>query len=179
MAKRKVEVVLICEDNQHEAFVRRFLQQRGYDNRKIHVKKSPSGRGSAEQWVLIESVPAIGNYRTRHVTHKVIIMRDGDSNNVAERSCQMDDACKENNCEPRRPDEKIALFVPCRNIETWIAYLEGETVDETRAYRKLTYESGCSGVVDSLIKMCDQGHLREPFPQSLQAACDEYKSRIR
>ena len=72
MPARNVEVVIVCEDTQHESFVRRFLKKRGYANRKFRVHKNPSGRGSAEQWVRSEYVVALKTYRSRQVDHVVI-----------------------------------------------------------------------------------------------------------
>jgi hypothetical protein len=43
---RNVNVVILCEDRQHEAFARRFFQQAGKGLRVQRVEVSPSGRGS-------------------------------------------------------------------------------------------------------------------------------------
>jgi hypothetical protein len=51
MSIRRVKIVLLCEDSQHEAFARRFLGGMGWNTREIRVEKSPSAGGSAEQWV--------------------------------------------------------------------------------------------------------------------------------
>jgi len=53
MSSRRVQIVLLCEDSQHEAFVRRFLVGMGWETRGMRVEKSPSAGGSAEQWVRI------------------------------------------------------------------------------------------------------------------------------
>lgn len=49
---RRVGIVLLCEDSQHEAFVRRFLKRRRLDTRGLRVRKCPGG--SAEQFVRKE-----------------------------------------------------------------------------------------------------------------------------
>ena len=51
MSKRRVQIVILCEDNQHEAFIRRFLKGMGWNNREFRVEKSPSAEGAAEQYV--------------------------------------------------------------------------------------------------------------------------------
>lgn len=82
-------------------------------------------------------------------------------------------------CGPRQPDEKVAIFVPTWNIETWLAYLTGQTVTESLPnYPKLARERDCQPLVESLYQMCQRGSLRQPAPPSLEAACVEYKSRL-
>ncbi len=54
MSIRRVKIVLLCEDSQHEAFARRFLKGMGWNTRELRVEKSPSASGSAEQWVREE-----------------------------------------------------------------------------------------------------------------------------
>lgn len=51
MSIRRVRIVLLCEDSQQEAFTRRFLEGMGWDTRELRIEKSPSAKGSAEQWV--------------------------------------------------------------------------------------------------------------------------------
>lgn len=179
-SKRRVEVVVICEDKQHGAFIRRFLEKRGYEMEKVRVKKSPAGRGSAEKWVLDNFIKEIQEYRRKSArdSHRVILMRDGDGRSVKQRTDQLVQACKELGCEPRRKEERVAVFVPCRNIETWIAYLGGETVDESTEYPRLDRERECQNAVVTLIEMCDRNQLREPAPPSLHAACKEYNERL-
>jgi hypothetical protein len=178
MAKRKAEVILLCEDDQHESFAKRFLAGRGIPKAKIRVKKSPGPRGSAEQWVRHEFVNAVRTYRSRHVQHVVMVVIDGDRSSPAERIEQLDTACREDKLDPRHKDERIAVFVPRWHIETWIAYLGGASVDENVKYPKLDRPRTCQDAVDELIRMCDQCKLRSPAPPSLEAACEEYQSRL-
>ena len=49
----------------------------------------------------------------------------------------------------------------------------GESIDEERAYRKLSRERECKPYVDQLVrKICPTG-LPEDAPPSLHAACEE------
>jgi hypothetical protein len=57
MSIRRVKIVLLCEDSQHEAFARRFLEGMRWNMRELRVEKSPTARGSAAQWVK-ETFPA-------------------------------------------------------------------------------------------------------------------------
>ena len=66
------------------------------------------------------------------------------------------------------------VLVPERNIETWLAYLDGATVNATDNYPKLGQPGDCKKHVRTLADMCRRGELRHPTPPSLVAACDEY-----
>ena len=107
-----------------------------------------------------------------------LVVIDGDDWTVQKRIQQLDEACWKANMKTRRDDERVAVFVPSRNIETWLTFLDGEKVDETTSYPKLKREKECQRHVDALSKMCDQGALSEPAPPSLVAACDEFLKRL-
>ena len=76
----------------------------------------------------------------------------------------------ENRCD------RVVLTVPRRNIETWLAYLAGATVNETDSYPRLNRPSDCKPHVRALADMCTTGELRVPAPPSLVAACDEFRN---
>jgi hypothetical protein len=78
----------------------------------------------------------------------------------------------------RGNEEKIAHFIPARNIETWLAYLSGQDVDETTVYPRLKKVSDCQHQVLQLKRMCDAGSLRQPAPPSLACACEEFRRRV-
>lgn len=177
---RNVQVVLLCEDRQHEAFARRFLKKAGNDFRVQRVEMNPKGCGSGEQFVRERFSKELDYYRSRQhrVEQALIVLIDADGKGVAARIQQVEDASAERGQQPRRSDERVAIFVAARNIETWIAYLDGQTVDESTTYPRLQYQRDCQRHVDYLYEMCQQGGLRQPAPQSLAAACVEYSSRL-
>jgi hypothetical protein len=180
---RKVALVVYCEDRQHWAFIRRFLEiTRPGAYREIRPKISPKGRGAAENWVLKQYADALRNYRNKsRPKHQVMLMRDVDASSFGERLSQFDRASDEASIKKRQPGERVAIFLPARNIETWFAYLNGETVEETRTrtYRKLDQESDCAPCVEQLARMCGEGKLRRGAPPSLEKACDEYNARVK
>ena len=171
MAVRKAKLVLLCEDSQHEAFVRRFLEAAGWDRRAIRVEKAQ--RGSGEQWVRQRYPVELRARRSGPATALVVVV-DGDGRTVAQRLQELNASCRSENVATRDAGEPVAIFVPCRNIETWIAYLDGDSVDEQRAYPRLRRERDCAPAVRSLKAMCDAASLRPPVVPSLQAACTEY-----
>ena len=174
---RNVQIVLLCEDTQHEAFVRRFLNGMGWSTRRLRVERAPCGRGSAEQFVRARFPNELAEYRRRaHVTQSLIVIVDGDNRGVVERCAELDEACRENEVQVRQPGERVLVLVPTWNVETWIAYLDGQTVDEMRPdYPRLQRPRQCQQHVVTLAEMCRGDGLRAPSPPSLEAACAEYQ----
>lgn len=178
---RNVQLVLLCEDRQHETFARRFLANAGWSTRRLRVELAPDGRGSAEQFVRERFPIELASFRTRsdHVDQALIVVVDGDRGGVAERLDQLADSCRAEGVEPRKPGERVAVFIPSWNIESWLAYLNGDSVDETRAnYPRLERERDCQRHVDVLFEMCNKKALRQPAPTSLDAACVECQTRL-
>ncbi|MBM5818086.1 MAG: hypothetical protein FJ083_16395 [Cyanobacteria bacterium K_Offshore_surface_m2_239] len=178
MTTRKVNLVLICEDRQHEAFVRRFLRELGWETRRLRVNQNPKGRGSGEQWVRTNYVQEVMNMRQRpHVAMGLIVTIDQDTERL-NREHQLLQALTEAGQKTRCDQEKIAHIIPARNIETWLAYLSGKEVDETTVYPRLARESECQALVLVLKSMCEAKALRKPAPPSLEKACGEFHLRV-
>lgn len=177
---RTVNVVILCEDRQHEAFARRFLALAGKGTRVQRVEISPKGRGSGEQFVRTRFAKELAFYRARQhrVEQALVVVVDADGKDALAREAQLAEVATEAGQEPRKAGERVAIFVPARNIETWLAYLDGQDVDETTLYPRLLRERECRRHVDALHQMCRQGALRQPAPLSLAAACKEYGNRL-
>ncbi|MFV1965299.1 MAG: hypothetical protein ACC628_07735 [Pirellulaceae bacterium] len=177
---RNVNVVILCEDRQHEAFVRRFLKKAGFNIRDLRVEISPKGRGSAEQFVRKKYAAELLYYRGRKhkVQQALVVMIDDDKRGITARIDQVEGGVVEAGQQRRQADERVAIFVSARNIETWLAYLDGQDVNETDSYPRLNRPRDCQRHVDNLYEMCQQGSLRQPSPPSLDTACEEYRSRL-
>ena len=174
---RSVQIVLLCEDSQHEAFARRFLSRVGWSIRHIRVEKAPKGAGSGEQFIRNRFPDEVKAYRSQkhHVSVALLVIMDGDRKGVEGRLNELDNACRERGISSRSSDEHVLVFVPTWQIETWFAYLEGGGVDETkRNYPRLPRARDCQQHVDTLVSMCQNNKLRQPAPSSLVAACEEY-----
>ena len=181
MSKRRVKIVLLCEDSQQEAFTRRFLKGMGWNTREIRVEKSPSALGSAEQWVREKFPHELMAYRQRRqrAASALIAMIDADTNDVQDRINQFERACDSIQIAFRTADEAVAIAVPKRNIETWIHYLNGQPVNEQDAYPRLERERECKPAVDHLVELCHSTGLSTNAPQAMVIGCDEYNVRIR
>ena len=179
---REVQIVLLCEDRQHQAFVERFLESVGRLTRKakrrLRVERASQGRGSAEQFVRERFPKELAAYRRRRnrVSVALVVMLDGDATGVAGRLAELDAACAKQEIPVRRSDEDVFVFVPTWRIESWLAWLkDGETIDEERRdYPRLPGARDCQPHVEKLADMCRNRRLPAPVPPSLAAACTEY-----
>jgi len=176
MPKRQAQLIIVCEDLQQEVFARHFFLKRGFDRRKIRSAIHPKGKGSGEQGVRRQYPQEVRTYRRKHhyLAINLAVFIDADPNvTVRQRKAELDGALKADGQETRQPDEQIAVFVPKRNIETWIHYLMGETVDEETAYTKFRHESECKPYVEKLAEEICPAGLPEDAPPSLCIACEE------
>jgi hypothetical protein len=173
-----VKFIVLCEDLQTDVFIRAFLNKRFSELRPIESVICPPGKKSGEQWVREEFPRQLKAVRARNGTFRIACI-DADTDSVANRKRQLDRSCADSN-EPVPGTKDCALIiVPKRNIETWFAYLRGESVDETaeKPYRKYSYPGECKPDAAALFEMCHrQQKLREPAPDSLKEACRDYGS---
>jgi hypothetical protein len=97
---------------------------------------------------------------------------------VQDRIKEFEDRCKSMQIAFRSNDEAVAIVVPKRNIETWIHYLDGKSVNEIDKFPKLDREHGCKLAVDYLVRLCKTTGIKPDAPPALAEACKEY-NRIR
>ena len=181
---RDVRVVILCEDDQHKQFVKRFLgkylrwSQRDL-SKFLRVNMHQKGAGSAERYVREKYLDELELHRIGNVMRndlRLIVMIDGDKEGVEARLHSLDKSCSNKNVSLRKNSEKIAVLVPTWNIETWLAYLKGETVDETRKdYPKAISSEDFQSCIEALVRMCRENKLGPPAPRSLEAACKEFE----
>ena len=171
--------MLLCEDQQTDSFVRRFLARRNFRNHDIHTLPLPLGRLSGEQWVRTRFPKELKAVRRRERAFLIVII-DADAFTTDERRDQLNRSCREQEILERRPGDPVIIAVPRRNIETWFAYLDGNAVDETTQYPSLSRPSDCRRHARELYRMCHEDQqLRKPIPPSLVEACGEYRRLTR
>jgi hypothetical protein len=131
-------VIVVVEDDHHQRLVYRYLKKTGLKEHAIRVKRSPSGTGSAENWVRKQFVAEVSVYRARQVNNetRLIVVTDADARTVQDRLTLFDQALKDAGKQTVEGREKIARLVPKRNIETWILRLNDQAVDEETDYKK-------------------------------------------
>ena len=124
--------IVVAEDDRHKMLAYRYLKKRGLSPR---IEVSPSGRGSAENWVRKRFAKEVSVYRRRHAQTALIVMIDADTGTVEDRLRQLAEALREAGEPPiDTKTERIARMVPKRNVETWILCLNGHAVNEEDDY---------------------------------------------
>lgn len=174
--RRRVTIVLICEDQQHEVFARRFLEKVGVGRRQIRVVRVPRGRGSAEQFVREQFPCELVTYRTnrRRVAQALVVMIDGNGMEWKKRIDQLRDSCHQKRVPWPDEQDKVLIAVPTWSIETQFAYLDVKDVTETTPYPRLSKPRLCQRYVDKLWEACTAGWVDRPLPPSLAAACEAF-----
>ena len=114
--------------------------------------------------------------RRRHPRPFLVVVIDGDNVGVQRRKESLTAACVSAGVENRPLDGSVTILAPTWNIETWLAYLGGERVNESKSdYPRLARERDCQQHVVALAAMCAGEGLRQPAPPSLVDACSEYE----
>ncbi len=127
--RRPTNILVLVEDRAQQKFIRTYLSCLGLDH-PPRYEPLPRGSGSGEQYVrerfpvlLQESASSLG----RGVSSLAIVMIDADRLGATQRKQQL--------LGNIVPPEHLLLLVPARNVETWVAALLGETVDEVQDYK--------------------------------------------
>jgi hypothetical protein len=176
MSSRRVQVVILCEDQQQEVFARHFFMEKGFSRHSIRSRICAKGKQSAEQYVRDQYPIEVQAYRRKamYMGLALSVSIDADRRQVIERKQQMDKALIDNGLEARKVSEKIVVWVPKRNIETWIHFLMDNDVDENSEYVKLDKPGLCIPLLRKLVSMYPAG-LPGTAPPSLHDAFLEMK----
>jgi hypothetical protein len=176
------QIVVLCEDEAHEIFVRRFLRT-GWKTKAgmIRVPPYPNGEGSGKKFVKDNVENAVKAFRYRRASTALIVVVDADEESVLTVQSSLDGIFG-----GRAESEQIIYVIPKWHIETWLAYLGGEEVDETekekykkafntraRDRKKVIYQ-----LIDNLADRCKKKENLASPPDSLVLACKEFE-RIR
>jgi hypothetical protein len=124
MVAPDLRFIILGEDHAHVNFVRRWLLSEGISARRITLKKvaADATGGAGEKYVRQQFPAEVQSYRAKanHQRIALIVAIDADLDTVARRQRQLDETLDGSS---RQPAERIALVVPRRNIETWLAVL--------------------------------------------------------
>ena len=175
------EIVILCEDKAHDVFVRRFLKKGwGVKERVIRTVSYPNGKGSGKKHVEDNIRREAEALRERQASTVLVVVRDADEDSVAEVHSMLNSKI----VPPRQNSEQMAYIIPKWHIQTWIAYLAGETVDESNSrtykgkYGTISESKLAHEYVDQLASHCKRNRDIDSPPDSLKKACEEFK-RIR
>lgn len=178
MTENTPRAVVLCEDRSHWHFIRSYLIERGWNSRQVTSRIAPPGKDSAEKWVIDQYPRELQAYRAKYRENLVlIVMIDGDKFGLSARLDKLEQQRKADqpDIDPKAKGWRVGVFVPCRNLETWMAFLNGENVDETKDYKFGMKEAGRNKAAQILVSMCRSGWpMDREVPASLLAACAEW-----
>jgi hypothetical protein len=125
--RKRLRGVVLCEDRQHEQFLRALLDHLGYDSRhRFRFRPAPAGKGDAKQWIRAQYPTEVKALRSNNYQRLALVaMRDGDNVGFGGQQSDLDDALVEAELSKRQGEERIALPVPTWSIETWLLALLG------------------------------------------------------
>lgn len=175
------KIVVLCEDKAHGVFTTRFLKKGwGVNNHIIHVELSPKGKGSGKKFVIDNIAKEVKALRRRAPSTILIVVQDVDENLITQAKASLDKQLE----QPRHSDEQIVYVTPKWHIETWLAYLDGKSVDENdkeiykSKYRGISGSKEAHPLIDRLAEKCKLNLPLDSPPPSLAASCEEFE-RIR
>jgi hypothetical protein len=128
---RGVRFTVLVEDRALERFVRECLYALGVHKREIRIVEYRAGRGSAKQRIDDEYAIQVQAYRRRSTENIALVVgTDADDQTVQQRIQRLGEVLQQAGRKARSPQERIAVWVPRWNIETWLLFLSGRQVDE-------------------------------------------------
>jgi hypothetical protein len=137
MVSRRVRVVVLCEGEQDFRFAYRCLVECGWRRDQIAAKFSPPGKGSAYDYVLAQYPVEVRANRQGQGQRDLLVLIDADTRREDGRRKQVEQHLRRAR-EPARGDsERIALWVPTRQLETWVHFLMHGVADEQTDYKRL------------------------------------------
>lgn len=125
MSRRRVQIVILCEDRQQEVFARHFLKKRGIRG-EFRVKVCPPGSQSGEQYVRTQYPKEVRAYRQNRnrVSIGLVVLIDADTGELSERFNQLAQALSEDSLPNRQPeDAPESLLAACGELRRLLLFL--------------------------------------------------------
>lgn len=174
MSNSNAQVCILCEDTKTFNFARRYLDLLGFNSRNIIAKHNPEGRSTGCGYDFVKKnyqIEVDEFHKKNRLSYILVVIIDNDTKN------HIDDLYKK--YQPKK-DERILIFSPNRNIESWFHYIEtldstvenakdGEVPDYKKIYKECKPREFAKKLKEEI---CKKG-LPENAPSSLLHACKE------
>jgi hypothetical protein len=133
---RKLRCALLCEDLEQERLLRPILQKLFC---RVYVEPRKPNGGAA--FVLGQVARRARTVRQRpHESVGLVIVIDGDATGLRGRLEEVQGCLSAGGLPGADSDPRIAVCVPCRNVETWELWLLGRRdLDEVTDYKTVTH----------------------------------------
>lgn len=167
---------ILCEDVQMRTFIQSVLTHQGINARKIRISNCPDGEGCGEAFVRREFAREYKILKSANYIRKVLIVcTDADNLSVDERLKVLRNELENNRIKWEGASERIIMWIPKRQIETWIRLLKGEPVDEEMTFRHTGKPVSCKEEAKIFSMFCqDIANVDCSNVDSLKMAKDEY-----
>jgi hypothetical protein len=179
MASRgdRIRFTILGEGPRDYIFAKAFLES-ALGKNKVECFRSQivTGAGSGEQQVreLFPKELAAKRRRPKEERHWLVVVTDGDRFSPAQRRSQLEkETGRQDQAHPTK-DEKVAVIVPCRNIESWFQWIDTGEIDEGTDYKRRFLNARPTKYAKLLSDKC-QVLSADEFPPSLQDACEQWK----
>lgn len=176
----RIRFTILGEGIRDYFFAKAFLESSlGKNKVECYRSQTIPGAGSGEQQVreLFSKELAARRGRPKGEQHWLVVVTDGDRFSPDQRRNQLEKEAQAQNLARLETDEKVAVFVPCRNIESWIQWLETGEIDETTDYKTRFSSAKPTKYAQQLNSKC-QSLATDQFPPSLQDACEQWKKVV-
>ena len=179
------KVIVVCEDIAQEKPIRAWLEELGY-NSKHEVRFIPHaeahlGKTRNNGWVerMFASHARQQRSRVTRMQCSLVICTDADEKPVSTVEGLLEARLVADSQPMRSPNENVALLIPKRHIETWLAFLVGEHVNEKTEYKNTMKRLDESVASKTFALVASSKAPRLPTePPSLQQALDNECPRI-
>lgn len=140
MSRRQAKIIILCEGVEDYDLARRALMRVGWNKRLFEPRICPPGKLAGEQFVRKNYPGELRAQRARQ-RRKLLVCTDADRHEVSERARQLEAALKAAGERPRRRGDPVAIWIPRRNLETWVyLYTRDGRVSETTDYKHKVQE---------------------------------------
>ncbi len=171
-------MTILCEDIAHHRFIREYLICQGVDKRDIldfgNVKSRNNGSVFRHYPELVREYRKKRNYQNI----ALVVMLDADGESVEYRmkafEMKLDPEKSRLNQKTREDNERVAIFIPARNIETWMHYaLADMDCNEDEDYKKYRTADDAGKAAKMFAKEICVDRLPQNALYSLHHACGE------
>jgi hypothetical protein len=174
-------IIVLIEDQMQRSVVQRYLECHGYGKGlkygqyRVRFLQSKKGVGSGEQFVRQNYPKEYKEFCKKKNNQNIalIVVIDADTKTVQERFDQL------TNKGEYYQDQNIAILIPKRNIESWLAFWSGGTVDESTNYKPRYPDNKTPVIPSELIEKLQALALQSKYlltddkPDSLNFACEQ------
>ena len=172
----RYQYMILCEDAQMNGFIRAFLKCSDINAHKRRTIAIPAGDGCGEQHVrkrLPQEIKIL--HSNNFLKLALIVCIDADKYSYEERKRVLIESAKKSGCMSELEEEMVLIWIPKREIETWVAYFNGENPDEETSFKHGGSPVSCKLVARAMyLYLQDLSNIKDPVLPSLIKAKEEY-----